>query len=809
MQHLIASVRYGVRVLFTKPSTTLLAIVALSLGIGLVTGMFTIVNGVVLRGLPYDQADQLYQIERTHPVREEWWNGINHADLTTIRENQDSFENISAIVIGTINLSDGETLPQRYDGAWVSSNFLDILRVTPLFGRGFNPQDDVEGAAPVALISHDLWQNHYQASPLVIGSSATMNGELTTIVGVMPDGFHHPNREQVWLPIHRNPAFASPDWAFGVFGRMRADVTPTQARQEFAGLQSQLLEISTDPNRERDLRLRSLNAAMLGNVWRTRLAMMMAAVIFVLLIACANVANLQLSRAATRTRELAIRNSLGARPSDLVIQLLVESTILAAIGAAGGLLLSRWGVSLITEMLNRLVPAPPYWYDFSIDGTILGVTVLLAIVTGLISGIAPAIQASRPDVQAALKDNTRSASSGATGRFTRILVVTQVALTCALLIGAGLMIKTMLQMDRAELPYQPDRVLGARIGLFPTDYPEIADRHRFWQDLVRRVNEVPGVEAAAVTNRMQHWPSYGASYEIFGQTYAKPDERPIGRFEAISADYFDTLDTPMIEGRAFMETDRSAAPVVIVNEVFARKHWPDESAIGKQIRPDFQSTEIENRWLTVVGVAPDLRMTGFADIDEDGAGFYVPMESQIDRFMTLMLRTQGDPTTYVQTVREKVFELDGNLPIYWPDTLQGYIDNAMSDRQMVANLFAIFGAIALVLAAIGIYGVMASSVNHRTKEIGVRIALGAKGGDIISMVVGQGATQLLIGTVIGLGLAFALSRFMATTLYNVPTLDLQIFVLVPAFLAAVACAATALPARRAVRIPPLVALRDE
>lgn len=809
MYNFIGSVRFALRIFRKNPGSTALALVALTLGIGLVTSMFTVLHGIVLSGLPFPHSERLVQVERTHPAREDWWNGITYEDFQVIRESTQSFDYLGASTVGTMNISEEGMIPVRHSGAWISWNFTKQLEVSPILGRALEESDDIPGAAPVVLLGEQLWRTRYNSDPAVLGQTVRINGEDTTIVGVMPAGFEFPNSQELWVPIHRNPQFVGPNWAAQAFGRLREGVTIGQAQAELDSLFPRLLETSNDPNKERPLRIRDLHSTFLGNDFPRQLYTMMGAVVFVLLIACGNVANLQLARAITRSRELAIRASLGAPRLELVMQLLIESVMLAGAGAIGGIILSRFTVAWFASMMETQFPPPPYWYNFSFDWRIAGFTASIAVIAGIVSGLIPAWKATRPDVQETLKENARGSSSAHAGRFARGLVITQVALTCALLIGAGLMIKTMVMMGTDHMPYDASRIFGARIGLFDADYPEPDQRRQFFTNLMRESENLPGVQAAAVSNRLLHFPSNGAPYEEWERSYERADERPRARWESISAGYFSTLGVPMIEGREFTATDLEDSAVAIVNTTFAEAVWPNESAIGKRFMPDFQLVEVENQWLTVVGIAPDLRMIGFQDINEDGRGFYVPYHTQTDRFMTILLCTDGDPMSLVEPVRRAVQRLDANLPIYFPNTMQGYIENAMAFRRLVANLFALFGIAAITLASIGIYGVMSASVNQRVLEIGVRMALGAKTRDIVGMVLRQGAWQLTVGVTVGIIVALALTRVMATLLYNVHTRDAQIFVLVPSALVAVAVFSCLMPARKAARVHPLEALRSE
>ena len=805
MDSILNDVRYAGRMLAKNPASSFLAVVALALGIGLTTMMFSIVYGALIKGLPFADADEIIHIERANPSEDIESMGVPIHDFLDWEEQQSSFTTIAAFYSGTVNMAGTET-PERFDGAFISADGFSMLGVQPVLGRLFAEGEDRPGAEPVLLLGHEVWRDRYDADPNVVGSVETVNGEPTTIIGVMPEGFRFPVAEDVWLPLRLDPLELERGegiW-LEVFGRLADGVSTDQAFAEFQGIATRLADAYPETNEGVVPIFQPYTEEFIGSEPALMLYTMLAAVFLVLLIACINVANLLISRAAQRSKEVGVRSALGATRRRIIVQFLAEAAVLAFVGAALGVAIA--GVGIRTFNAAIAPTDPPFWIQIGLDPLVLAFVVGLGVVATIVAGIIPAVQASRANVNEILKDETRGSSSFRMGWVNKSLSV-------ALLIGAGLMVKSIAQLRTLDYPFATDNVFTARVGLFEADYPEEADRVRFWEELQPRVAAIPGVEAAVITSDLPGLWSPSPRIEIEGETYEAERDIPNARYTVTTPGHLETFDASLIQGRHVTSQDRlEGQRVAVVNQTFVERFFAGSDPLGKRFRLYAgEDPDSLNPWMSVVGVAPDLMMNGIADNEDDQprAGFYIPLAQESRRFMTIAARTRGEPTQITQDVRRAVNAVDPTLPIYFVNPLDEAIDQNNWFYDVFGTLFLAFGAAALFLASVGLYGVVAFSVSRRTRELGIRRALGAANGDILGLIMRQGLAQLLVGSVIGLVLAFGLARGLAIVLFRVNPADPIIFGSVVVLLGAVTLLASYLPARRATLVDPMEALRYE
>jgi putative ABC transport system permease protein len=805
MDMFLKDVRYGARMLIRNIGTSAISVIALALGIGLTAMMFSIIWGAILRGLPFDRPEQLLNIARTDLAESVDRMGVSVHDYTEWQAQQRSFVDLAAFYTGTLNIS-GIDRPERLDGAFITPNAFRMLGAQPMLGRGFTDDDDRVGADNVILLSHDTWRTRFGGDASVIGRVIRANGRPTTIIGVMPDGFAFPNNEQAWTPLRPNPSAVPRNegtW-LSVFGRLREGVTMEQAAADMAAIAGRLEAAFPETNEGIGTTVQPYVRAFLGKEPIALLFTMQGAVFMVLLIACANVANLLISRAAARSREVGIRTAMGASGIRIVRQFLTESFILSAAGALAGLGIAWIGIALF----NRAIADtdPPFWIDIRLDGTVLMFVLAVTALASLLAGAIPAWQAARANVADVLKDQSRGASSFRLGRISRALVVTEIALSAGLLVGAGLMIKSVTQIRTVVFPFETE-VFTARVGLPEAQYGDAEAQRRFFDDLLPRLRQMPGIEDAGLMGSL---PALGAAVERFavdGATYADDRDYPRTRTVLASPGAFNALGVAPTEGRDFGDQDRSGAlPVAIVNASFARRFFEGRSAVGGRVRIGDSSSNAE--WRTIVGVVPDMYVGGLDDDDEVGEALYMPLAQSSARFMSIVVRPRsGDPMLMAQPVRDAVAGADADLPIYFVETLRSAIDADNWFFMVFGTLFMVFGGVALFLASVGLYGVMSTSVRQRTREMGVRMALGAKVGDVRGLVMKQGLIQLAIGLVLGLALALGVSNLLQMLLFEVNPRDPGIYLAIGVVLSATAAAACLVPAIRATRVDPMHALR--
>jgi putative ABC transport system permease protein len=805
MESVLRDVRYGTRSLLKSPALTGVSILALTLGIGLTTTMFSIVYGALMRGLPFERSERIMHLERNHLARGQESIEVPIHDYVDWRAQQRSFEALAAFYTGTVNIS-GTEKPERYDGAFITANAFGLLRTRAYLGRTFREGEDAPGAEPVVLLGYALWRDRYASDPDIVGKTIRANGEPMTVVGVMPDKFEFPIRQAVWLPLRMDPLKLKrgEGMTLEVIGRLKDGVTVDQAVLEMNGIAKRLALEYPAANEGTGAVVKPYTEEYIGDEPRALLFTMLGAVAFVLLIACANVANLLLGRAAHRSKEVGIRTALGASRRAVVLQFLTESLLLAVTGGILGLGVAYAGVRWFNASL--VDTNPPFWIDIRVDMVALFFVLGVAVLSSIVAGLLPALQASRADISEILKDESRGASSFRIGRMSRVLVVFEIALSCGLLVAAGLMIKSVTRLRQMDFGFSPAGLFTARVGLPEAKYPSDTTQVQFFEELAARVTALPGVTSAALTSNLPVLGSARPSFAREGVAYAKKQDYPRARRVMVSPTFFATLGVQLREGRGIAEQDRKGSlPVAVVNTSFAKKHFGGESPLGRRIR--LGEEDSEEPWMTIVGVAPDL-YAGEAD-NEDPEAMYVSFAQQPARFMSIVARVRGNPSELTPLVREAVAAIDSDLPIYFARSMAAAIARSTWYYRVFGTLFMVFGFVALFLASIGLYAVMAFSVARRVREMGVRMALGAQSGDVIRLIFRQGFLQIAVGMVVGLALAAGVSRLLALILFDVKPRDPAIFGAVVLVLSAAGLLACLVPARRATRVDPIVALRTE
>ena len=822
--------RIGLRLLFKEKSFCFLAVLVLALGICGVTTQFTLVNAFVLRGFSFPHPEQLMSVGLIDPQATPQNNNFGAGNIPTAQDYEDlraaqkSFAMMAGYLNGsTINVTYRNN-PQRYTGGYVTEDFFKIVGVSPIVGRDFTAEDNKPGAEKTTILGHEIWQRDFNADPHIVGQSVRINGKAATIIGVMPAGFKFPISEQLWVPLYNEfPLKPREDptannSAPAIMGRLKPDVSLDQVNAEFVGLAKRIAKDNPKSNGQ----LVSANVQPLLNTFtgpqlRQTVYAMLGAVLVVLLIACVNVMNMQFGRAALRAKELAIRGALGATRWRLVRQMLTESFLLAAMGAIVGVAMAFWAVDLLVRATNALPFPLPYWVSFTIDAPVLAFTVGAALLATLASGLIPALLSSRTNAAEVMKEGGRGNSSRLVNVITRVLVVAQIAFTAALLIAATLQIKSIRNQTTLNYGYDENGVYSARMGLMEGDYPTPEARLQFFVRAVRALRANPSFAGAAMSDRFRMTFANFGQYEVDGQTYVTDRDRPRGNSESVSDNYFSTLGLKILEGRDFTIEDSDAKqPVAIVNASFARKYFGQQSPLGRRVRL-FNPAQARP-WRTIVGVVPDMLMQGPFNQQTDSAGFYVPLlgATPSPQFCTIVVRPRPGQRadTLGPLLSQAVAQLDANLPTYFAGTPARLHDEILGVNRITATLFTLFGVVAFVLSAVGLYGVMSFSVNQRTQEFGIRIALGADAARIFRMVMTQGAWQLAIGLFLGVGGAALLLGVLAAAalqniLFKVNALDPFIYCAVAGLLTLVAAASCFVPARRATRVNPVVALRAE
>jgi putative ABC transport system permease protein len=809
METLIQDIRYGVRILLKQPAFTLMAVLALALGIGANSAIFSVVNSLLLRPLPLADPDKLVQIWGVNARLGRFNMPASYPDFADLRDQNQVFEQTVAYADWSFNLT-GTNEPERISSAIVSPMFFSMLGIKPVAGRVFLSDEDQKGKDAVAVIGRRLWQRRFNSDPQVIGKQIELNAESYTIVGLvaqMADVPGLPDETELWLPVSHGYGFTNRRGHYlGVMARLKPDVTIEQAQTNMDSIAAGLAERYPEADMDRGVRLIGLHDQIVGK-FRIALLVLFGAVVFVLLIASANVASMLLSRAASRQKEIALRAALGARRSRVIRQLLTESLLLSLIGGALGLLLALWG----TDLLVAFSPSDlPRISEVTVDGRVLAFTLATSLCTGIIFGLVPALHASGPDLNEALKEGSRSATGGiARRRALSLLVVTEIALSLVLVIGAGLLVKSFHKLQSVNLGFNPENVLTMQLELSGPNFKRGAPIITFHDQLLERIRSLPGVQAASTRSYVPIAPDASfalLSFMIEGRP-PDPSNRPIAYYNAVSSDFFHTMEIPVLKGRSFDEHDvRKAQNVAIINETIAHRYFSNEDPIGKRITLNDENPK-EEEWATIVGVVGD---TKARSLDSEPAGeLYLPFAQEPEPFMSLMIRATNKPETILAGVRDEVLALDKDQPVYSVRTLDRVLSQSVATPRFRTFLLLVLAGVALILAVVGIYGVMSYGVAQRTHEIGIRVALGARSSDVLRLVVGQGLVLAISGVAIGLAVSFALTRVMMSLLFEVSTTDLLTFTIVPLVLTGVALGACFVPARRATKVDPMVALRYE
>jgi putative ABC transport system permease protein len=807
MSTTLQDLRYAVRMLAKSPAFSLIAILTLGLAIGANSAIFSVVDAVVLRPLPYQHSEQLVRIFGTQPQLA--LAPTSPANFLEWKEENQVFERIGTYVGQGFNLLGGDK-PERVIGARVSADVLPLLGVQPALGRLFTNEEDQEGRGQVVILSHEFWRSRFGGDASTVRQTITLNDQPYTVIGVMPPGFAFPTtRTQVWVPVAFNAAERKTrDTNFiNVVARLKPGLSIEQASANMNTIAQRQVERYPKTNTGIGVKVVSLHEQTVGDV-RPMLIVLLGAVAFVLLIACANIANLLLARAAARQREMAIRGALGASRSRVVRLLLTESIVLAVVGGAVGLLLAIWSLDLLVSLKPANLPRLA---EIGVNRTVFLFTLAVSVLTGLLFGVAPALQVSKMDLNEGLKESSRGGTdSPRRQRMRALLVVCEVALSLVLLVGAGLMIRSFSRLLAVDPGFKADHVLTAFVSLPVSKYPKREEQTAFFDRLLERLRNVPGVSAAGVVTDI---PLYGGSstgFDVEGRPEAAPGTRAMTDYRLINSDYFSAMGIKLVKGRAFSRYDTEAAPgVVIINQTMAARYFVGEDPIGRRLDLSGNPKDLRE----IVGVVADVRNYGVdAEVKPE---VYVPFLQSAPGYlsgvvsaMTIVVRSAIEPTALATALREQVQALDKDQPVSEIRTMEWYLADSMAQRRFNMLLLGAFAGLALVLAGVGIYGVIAYTVAQRTHEMGIRIALGARGGDILKLIFTHSMLTTVAGIVIGLAAAFGLTRLLQNLLYQVTATDPLVFASIPLLLLVVAMLATYIPARRAMKVNPITALRE-
>jgi putative ABC transport system permease protein len=813
MNNLLQDIRFGLRMLLKSPSISIVATIALALGIGANTAIFSVVNAVLLRPLPFPESESLVSVFETDRQRGLERGTHSYPNFFDIRAQNTVLERVACFHGGDYILS-GRGEPARLQGSVVTSDLFPILRVQPILGRTFLPDDDKPSeSGRVVILSQPLFQKRFNSDPSIVNQAITLNGISFTVVGVMPAGFEFPIQNdpvELWTTIAGDASGETPVTAqrgahfLQVIGRLKPGVTQEQAQAELTAIASRLEQQYPDTNTHRSLRVDSALKALVGDI-RPTLLILLGAVACVLLIACANVANLLLARATSRHKEMAIRAAMGASRLRVIRQLLTESVLLSLLGGAVGLLLAVWWSDLLIALGKEDIPRALH---VGIDLRVLGFTLGVSILTGVIFGLAPAFHSSKRELIDALKEGGRGTSEGARRNKVRsALVVSELAIAVVLLVGAGLLIKSLWRLQKVNSGLQPQNVLTFNVGL-PEKY-NYEKQARFFIDLKSRLEALPGVQSASsVLPLPLSGDRFVISFEIEGRPMA-PKDHPSGDFFAAGVGYFRAMGIPIIKGRDFDDRDRyGSTPVVIITETLARQFFPNEDPIGKRIKPGINTIEGDKTTMReIIGVVGDVRNRSLDTAPKQA--YYVPQTQVPFDQMVMVVKTLDDPHNLISAATKQVSAMDQDIPVFGVKTMEEYLSTSVAAPRFSTTLLTIFAGVALVLTVVGLYGVMSYSVAQRRNEIGIRLALGAQSRDVLLMIVKQGSLLIGLGLVIGLSGAFALTRLIASMLFGVTAKDPLTFTAVGALLAAVALLACYVPAWRATKVDPMEALRYE
>jgi putative ABC transport system permease protein len=806
MPAILDELRFAFRSLRKSPVLSLVAVLTLGLGIGMNALMFSLVYGALFRGLPFPEEDRIVRVSWVNPSAPNAWMSPFVRDFADISAEQKTIQDLAGLYTGTVNVS-GIDRPVRYDGVFMTPNGFDALGVQPILGRSFTEEEGRPGAPLAIIIGHQVWESAFQSDPGVLGKTIRVNGEEAEVVGVMPEGFRFPDVQDVWVPFRVNPLeFERGEGStLMTYGRLMPGVTKEEAAAEFAGLSERFDLFHSVADQPLSVRVEKFSEPPTD--MKLVFLTLLATVILVLLVACTNVANLLLARAAGRTRELALNVALGASKGRVMTKLVAEALALVGAGALLGVGLGWLGLRLVFHF--AVTSPPPFWFIFKIDAPVLLFVMAASALAAFVAGVVPGLRVTGANVNAILKDEGRGSSSLRIGRLSRLLVISELAFSVALLVSAGLLVKGMVRMRKLDYGIFQEEVLTARLGLFKTDFPGEGDRRQFFVDLQERLRNRPELTAASLTTTLPGFTAGRTPVGVRGAQYAEDRDYPRVAYAWVSPGFFETFGVELVAGRDFAIQDGpDADPVAIVNRSFAERLFPGEDPLGRQFRSG--TLESDGPWRTIVGVVPDLYMEGLMGRTQNPpSGYYVPLAQGDVSFASITARGHGTPQALARVLQEEVGALHADTPLYWVRTMATALREEIWYVDLFGGLFAVFGGLALLLAAAGLYAVMATGVAQRTREVGIRMALGARASTVLAMVLRQGTTQIGIGLLAGLLLAGILSRGLQSMLFGVEPWDPVVFLLISGVMLASGMLASLIPARRATRVDPVEALRTE
>ena len=799
------------RALMRSPGFALTASGMLCAGLATCMYVFGAIQSFLLRPLPLPEPTGLAHVEYAPVSGVPMSFEIGVRAFIDLESDQTRLAHLSGTSTGTINLSDDDTRPERYNGSFVIGEPFDAYGVPALLGRALNRADQSPAAEPVVLIGYNVWQQRYAGARDVVGSMIRVNGKPTRVVGVMPEGFNFPFDNQVWVPISRKPSEAprDEDATLEVFGRLADGASMADARDELSALVQRIKETHPETTPAVAVEVKRYQDEFVGNNTRRVLLTMFAAVVFVLLIACANVANLLFARGAAKTRDVAVRSSLGATRWRLALGMIAESLILSFLAIVPALLLANWAGQLTMEALRSSDDPPAFWMtQWNFDWMFALTAVGFALFAGLVAGLLPGLRLARGSTSQAIRDGSAALTSGITGK---VLVVAEVAMSLALLVATGLMVRGVLNLEQLDFGARTENVLTARYGLFDTQAPDDTAVRNHQQRVLQAMAAMPGAQNAALTTALPMANTgYTSWYTPEGVVIDDPQKSPSASDVRVDGDFFGLFQIGLQAGRTFDARDTAdAPPVAIISRALAERHWPGEDPIGKRLRMD-RADRTDAPWVSIVGVVGEVVFSGNEVARGDAArrpGIYRPLAQAPSRFVSIAVATPGAPENFAESMRATMNQVDSDTPLYWVRSLDSWVDGAATDHRIVGTIFSMFGLFSLVLAAAGLYAVLAFAVAQRTREIGVRRALGADARDILSLIVGQGARQVALGLVLGLPLAVGFGLALGDILYDVSSVDPLTYLTVLTVFGATAMAASALPGRRAIHVEPVEALR--
>ena len=803
MHTLLKDVRYGIRNLARHPGFTAVAVITLALGIGANTAIFSVVNAVLLRPLPFNDPERIVWLWDTQPQLATAPTSL--PDFLGWKEQNRSFEHLAAFQGGSMFVDAGDG-PTDTPIGLVTPELFSVFQVSPLLGRTFTNEETLPGRFRVAVLSHSMWQSRYGSDRNISGRTIQLNGTPYTIIGVMPAGFSFPDRAELWRPLPIDPAKLDPGPHYlSVVGHLKPGVTLTQAQADMSTIAARLSQQYKEKNAGHGVRLEPLTKVVVGDIGLA-LYVLFGAVGFVLLIACANLANLMLARVGARQKEIGVRTALGASRLRIVRQLLTESIMLAVVGGGAGLLLAIWAVRWIVSLSADTIPRVR---EISVDPRVAGFTLLISVVTGVLFGLAPALQVSRPDLADALKESGRTTAGHRRNRLRSTLVVSEVALSLVLLVGAGLMIRSFAKLSQVDPGVKPAEVMTMGVAVLPKQYPEDWQVTQIYSQILERAASAPGVlSAAAISDLPLTGSNISDSFTIEGRPPIAKEAEPSTEYHIVTPRYFESMGIPLLSGRDVAPTDTKQSPnVVVINDVLARRNFPGENPLGHRLKLQGQ----ERDPLLIIGVVGNARQLG---LDQQlTPELYVPfLQDPLNlnyRSMTIVARSKSDPGAIAGPLRAAVTSVDKNLPVYAFKPMTEYLHDSLSRRRFNLVLLSIFGGVALLLAAVGIYGVISYGVTQRTHEMGIRMALGAQTLDVLRLVVRQAMVLVLGGVCVGILASLALTRLMKGLLFSISATDPMTFVAIAVLMSLIALLACLVPALRATKVDPLVALRYE